>query len=120
LWLAEILHTFQQLFRCAPLGGGLLITVQDYDQEEREGTQFKPYGVRQENGKRYFIFQVWGFEREKYEVSMYVVEDNREGECITHIMRTKYYAMQEAGFDEVQRLNDYFFQPVIVGKKKQE
>jgi hypothetical protein len=27
-------------------------------------------------------------------------------------------SMQEADFDKVQRLDDYFFQPVIIGKKK--
>lgn len=45
----------------------------------------------------------------------------------THVMRVQYYAigtvqlielLQQAGFVEVQRVDDSFFQPVIVGKKK--
>lgn len=124
---AEILIAFAQFFRCVRPGGGVLITVRDYDREERGGTQLKPYGLRVAQGKRYFLFQVWDFEGELYELSMYLVEDNKAGECVTHVMRTRYYAigtaklielMQQAGFAEVQRLDDYFFQPVIVGKKK--
>jgi SAM-dependent methyltransferase len=124
---AEILVAFEQFFQCACPGGGVLITVRDYGREERGGTQIKPYGLRVAQGKRYFLFQVWDFEGEIYELSMYLVEDNKDGECVTHVVRTHYYAigmaklielMQQAGFSEVQRLDDYFFQPVIVGKKK--
>lgn len=112
---AEILKAFQQFFRCVRPGGGVLISVRDYDQEERGGTQLKPCGLRVVQGKRYFLFQVWDFEGDLYELSMYLVEDNQAGECVTHVMRTHYYAigmaklielLQQAGFVEVQRVDN--------------
>ncbi len=122
----EILKAFQQFYLCVRPGGGVLISVRDYDQEIREGIQVKPYSVRVEGGKRYFIFQAWDFKGDVYEISMYIVEDEREGACVTHVMRSQYYAigtnqladlMRAAGFDEVQRLDGLFFQPVMIGKK---
>ena len=47
---------------CLSAGGGCLITVRDYEREERGKNLVKPYGVRVENGKRYLLFQVWDFE----------------------------------------------------------
>jgi hypothetical protein len=54
------------------------------------------------------------------------VEDHGGTECRTHIMRSKYYAvsipslmkmMRYSGFDDIIRLDDRFFQPIIVGRK---
>jgi hypothetical protein len=62
-----------------------------------------------------------------YDVAMYFVEDHGGTDCPTHVMRSRYYAvttqtlirlMQAAGFVEVQRLDDRFFQPVILGNKR--
>jgi SAM-dependent methyltransferase len=122
----EILSAFKQFHLCLCAGGGLLISVRDYDREDRNGTHIKSYGVRQNNGKRYFIFQVWDFHGDNYDLSMYLVEDARGAVCTTRVMRTKYYAvgtdrlialMREAGFNDVRRLDDRFFQPVLVGMK---
>jgi SAM-dependent methyltransferase len=121
----EILSAFKQFYLCLRPGGGLLISVRDYDREDRNGTQIKSYGVRQDNGKRYFIFQVWDFHGDRYDLSLYLVEDSGV-ECATHVMRTQYYAvgtgkftqlMREAGFSNVQRIDDRFFQPVVIGTK---
>jgi len=123
---AAILRAFQQCYRCTRPGGGLLITVRDYDQVERSGTQVKPYGLRVEQGKRYLIFQVWDFAGEIYEVSMYFICDAGDTDCETHVMRAKYYAIgtgqlmsliEEAGFIDVQRVDGRFFQPVIIGRR---
>jgi len=35
------------------------LTVRDYDREEHGTGLVKPYGIREEGGKRYIIFQVW-------------------------------------------------------------
>jgi SAM-dependent methyltransferase len=122
----EILLAFQQMYACARPGGGCLITVRDYDKEERSGIQVKPFGIRTEGRARYLVFQVWEFKGLIYDLSMYFVEDRSEPECITRVMRTKYYAvgidklmmlMREAGMREVQRLDDRFYQPVIIGKR---
>src|SRR5262249_4851904 len=122
----EILIAFRQMYACTRPGGGCLITVRDYDKEERSGVQVKPFGVRTEGEAKYLVFQVWEFAGMIYDLSMYFVEDRGAAECVTRVMRSKYYAigtdtllslMQQAGFREVQRLDDCFFQPVFIGKR---
>jgi hypothetical protein len=62
-----------------------------------------------------------------YDLDMYFVEDRGGPECRTRIMRTQYYAvgidklmtlMEEAGFQDVARLDGRFFQPIIVGTRR--
>jgi len=122
----DLLQTFQQFYQCVRPGGGILITVRDYEKEERQ-TQIKPERTRVENGKRYILFQLWEFEGEIYEMSMYIVEDDRSVNCKTQVMRAKYYAvgttrlialLKEAGFEEVKRMDGAYYQPVLVGTKK--
>jgi SAM-dependent methyltransferase len=125
---ADILTALREMYRCIRPGGGCLITVRDYDQEPRGRGIMKPYGVRETADARVAIFQVWDFEGDCYHLSMYFAVENRAGGAVTtHIMRTKYYAigtgrlvalMQEAGFTAVERLDDRFYQPVLVGDRK--
>jgi len=59
---------------------------------------------------------------------MYFVEDDRSSKAIqTQVMRSRYYAispnkvltlMEEAGFAAVNRLDDVFYQPVVIGTKR--
>ena len=108
-------------------GGGCILTMRDYAKEGRGRGIVKPYGVREVDGVRYLVWQVWDFEGEQYVVSMYFVEDNMKGsEPRTRVMRSRYYAipidrmlmlMGDAGFQSVERLNDVYFQPVLVGAK---
>lgn len=123
----DISTAFRQLYECTRPSCGCIITVRDYDKEVRSGTQIKPYGIRVENGIHYLVYQMWEFKGETYDVSMYFIEDNGEDVCQTHVMRTKYYAigidkliklLEKAGFADVTRIDDRFFQPVIVGKKE--
>ena len=122
----DIKLALQQFYACTRPGGGCLISIRDYDKELGTGCEVKPYGVRDDEGKRYLVFQVWDWQDMHYDVAMYFVEDHGGAACVTHVMRSRYYAvpartlirlMQEAGFIEVQRLDGRFFQPVIVGKK---
>jgi len=57
---------------------------------------------------------------------MYIVEDTGNDNCNTRVMRSQYYAvsievlmniMQKAGFTDVSRIDDIFYQPIIIGKK---
>ena len=123
---ADILQAFQQFFECTRVGGGVIITVRDYDRVERSGIHLKPEGVRLEYGQRYIVFQVWEFEEDIYEISMYIVKDDGGSECKTQVMRGQYYAvgtdklmklLAQAGYEQVKRLDDVFFQPVIIGRK---
>lgn len=68
----DLLLALRQMHDCARPGGGCLLTVRDYEREERGKGLVKPYGVREEGGKRYVLFQVWDFEGEDYGLAMYV------------------------------------------------
>jgi SAM-dependent methyltransferase len=123
---AELLTAFGQMYACTRPGGGCLLTVRDYDQEERSGVQMKPYGVRAEGGRRYAVFQVWEFRGPVYDLAMYFVEDSGGAECLTRVMRSRYYAvgtgtllglLAQAGFRDVRRLDGRFYQPVLLGRK---
>ena len=104
----DLLLALRQMYDCTRPGGGCLLTVRDYDREESGTGLIKPYGVREENGKRYVIFQVWDFAGDLYDLAMYfVVDDRSSDQLITHVMRTRYNAigtdrllalMREAGF----------------------
>jgi SAM-dependent methyltransferase len=124
----DLLLALRQLYECTRPGGGCLLTVRDYDREERGTGLVKPYGVRQEGGKRYVIFQVWDFVDQIYDMAMYFVVDDRTSEqVVTHVMRTRYNAvgtdhlmslMRQAGFASVERLDGRFYQPVLVGHRQ--
>ena len=123
----EILSALRAMYACVRPGGGCLLTVRDYDKEDRGRGLVKPYGVREERGKRYLLFQVWDFDGDEYDLSFYIVEDDREADVqSTQVIRSRYYAispnrlielMRDAGFGAVRRLDGDFYQPVLVGTK---
>jgi SAM-dependent methyltransferase len=122
-----LLAAFQAFFQCVRPGGGCLISVRDYDKEERSGLQVKAYGVRLEGSIRYLLFQVWEFHGLIYDLALYYVEDRGDANPATRVMRSQYYAvsidklmtlLRDAGFQKVQRLDDRFFQPLIIGTKE--
>ncbi len=124
---ADLLAALRQLYHCTRPGGGCLITVRDYDREERGTGLIKPYGVRDHGGKRTIIFQVWDFDGDLYDLSMYFIVDEGGDRPTAHIMRTKSYAigtgrlldlMRAAGFTRVERLDGRFYQPVLVGTRE--
>jgi hypothetical protein len=93
----DLLLALRQMHSCTRPGGGCLLTVRDDDREVRGTGLVKSYGVREESGKRYIIFQVWDFEDQVYDLSMYfVVDDGTLGPPVTHVMRTKYNAVEGA------------------------
>ncbi|UJR24020.1 hypothetical protein I4U23_026985 [Adineta vaga] len=128
----DILITLKQMFSCLRPGGGCLITIRDYDQEQRGGKNLvKPYGkAKIENGKRYVALQVWDFDEQDdqyYDFTLYVIEEDLNSKDIqTHAMHSRYYAikseklmklMNDAGFENVVRLNEVFYQPVFIGTR---
>jgi SAM-dependent methyltransferase len=120
----EIRAAFREMYRCAALEGGCLISVRDYDPKDRSGIKVVPYGVRTEGDRRLLVFQVWEYQGAIYDLSMYFIEDGGGSDCVAHVMRSKYYAvptvrlielMTEAGFRRVRRIDQRFFQPLIIG-----
>jgi SAM-dependent methyltransferase len=123
----DLSRALRQMYECTRPGGGCLLTVRDYDREERGTGLIKPYGTREEGGKRYVVFQVWDFAGDLYDMAMYfVVDDRTPGPLEAHVMRTRYNAvgtdhlltlMRQAGFTEAERLDGRFYQPVLVGNR---
>ncbi|MEM7480906.1 MAG: class I SAM-dependent methyltransferase [Acidobacteriota bacterium] len=120
----EISRTFQQFYRCTRPGGGCLISVRDYSQLPTEGVHFEPHGVREVDGGRQVLFQVWKFDGSIYETSLYRVTDGGDGVCQTEVGRALYHAiaiprliqlMENAGYQAVERIDGAFFQPVLIG-----
>jgi SAM-dependent methyltransferase len=124
----EILTALQQMYACTRPGGGCLLTIRDYDKEPRGTGIVKPYGIREAADKRYLVFQVWDFSGETYDLSMYFVEDDRPSNTAnTTVLRSRYYAlspnhliklMEQVGYRSVTRLDDQFFQPIVIGTKE--
>ncbi len=120
---SEILTTFGQFFDCLHPGGICVINVRDYDNEERGVGMLKPHGVRVEKGTRYIVFQVWDFNEDVCDASLYFVADKDGRECQTHAFKTRYYAtgiddlmhlLSEAQFQNVHRIDSPFEGPIIV------
>ena len=123
---ADISRAFEQFFLCTVPGGLCLISARDYGSMEKRDLQVNLHGVRQVEGGRYVLFQVWEWEGERYHPTLYVIEDPEAGEPVAHAMRSTYYAvsisklmdlLRRAGFVDVERIDGQFFQPVVVGRK---
>jgi len=123
----EISEALGQMFACLRPGGGCVITVRDYDLEPRGTNIVKPMRALTRDGVRYIAFQVWDFEGDIYDLTMFFVDENLATRVVsTQAMRSRYYAigtsrllalMQEAGFADTARVDGAFYQPVLVGAK---
>lgn len=123
----EILTALQAFHDRLRPGGGCILSVRDYATLEREGAKLVPFGIRHRGDTRYIVFQVWECDETGYNLNFYFVEDTDGGEPITHVMRSRYYAvttdtilrlMHEAGFRHVERVDGRFFQPLLIGDRE--
>lgn len=125
---AEILSTLKQLFLCTKVGGLCLISIRDYTKIDfNTPIQLYPHGVREESGCRYILFQVWKSHLPLYDTTLYVIEHHENEAPIAHSSTATYYAisiekliglMNQAGFAEINRVDNQYFQPVIVARKR--
>lgn len=122
----ELGRALRECLRCVRPGGGCLVSVRDYPEPPRTGVEMHPYGVKEANGARLVLWQVWTWDGPCYDLAFYVAEDRGGAECVARVFRTRYYAvpvsrllalMREAGFERVRRLDGAFFQPVLVGTR---
>jgi SAM-dependent methyltransferase len=120
----EILKALRGFRRCTVPGGICLVSVRAYESIDLDTQRLHPHGVREAEGARWILFQLWDPHPPLYDTTLYVVED-RAGDVRTHTMRATYYAlpvprlmelMREAGFDDVRRMDGAFFQPLVVGR----
>jgi SAM-dependent methyltransferase len=123
----DVFKAFQQFPLCTRPGGGCIVSVRDYEKEDLSKQQVKLYGIREQEGVRWLLWQVWDPHGPTYDTTMYFVEDRGEPECRTQAFRSTYYAvgipklmdlMRAAGFGDVRRVDNRFFQPVITGTRK--
>lgn len=124
---SDILTALGQMFACLRPGGGCLLTVRDYEQEPRGKSILKPIRAVTRDGARHVVFQVWDFDGDHYDLTLYLVEENLSNQKVTaRAMRSRYYAiginrllalMREAGFKETMMLDGAFYQPALVGTK---
>jgi len=123
---ADILRAFREAMRCLRPGGLYLITVRDYDSEDKSAVQFRPYGTRKTKAGTVTLFQTWRFKGRLYDVSLYAIEERPGKAPRTQVARSTYYAvglgkladlMHEAGFVGVKRVDKKFYQPVLLGRR---
>ena len=123
---AEIREALRECLRCAAPGGGCLVSMRDYLRQPGTGSEIKPYGVRNVDGRRVHLYQVWTWDGPCYDLALCVTEDTGARELRTEVFRTRYYAvpvdrvrelMVEAGFSRVRRIDDGYYQPVLVGTR---
>ena len=115
-----------ECFRCARPGGGCLVSMRDYGPPPPSGTvEVRPYGERAWAGRRYHLRQVWSWRGPRYDLSFEITPADSVDECAT-ILKTSYLAipvaqvaelMSAVGFQGVRRVDDRFFQPVLVGTR---
>src|SRR5262249_48825481 len=122
----EIATALGECFRCARPGGGCLVSMRDYRSPPPPGTvEVRPYGIRSWAGRRYDVRQVWSWRGPRYDVSLEITPlDGADERAV--IVKSSYLAipvtdvaglMKAAGFQDVRRLDDRFFQPVLVGTR---
>jgi SAM-dependent methyltransferase len=124
---AEISEALRNAHRVLRPGGLLVLSVRDYAAIERRSPDVRPYGLRYDReGRRFLAVQVWEWDRDCYDVRLYLTTEQSDGCCATEVLTSRYYAvttdrlqalMLEAGLHEVQRLDDVLFQPVLLGRR---
>jgi len=115
-----------ECFRCARPGGGCLISMRDYKPPPPSGTvEVQPYGERFWEGRRYSLRQVWAWRGPRYDFSLEITPVDRAGDGAA-VLKSSYFAipvaevierMNAVGFEGVRRVDNRFFQPVIVGTR---
>jgi ubiquinone/menaquinone biosynthesis C-methylase UbiE len=120
----DISRAFTEAKKCLRPGGIYLISVRDYDSLSKSGTQFKSYGTRKTKDGICRLFQIWQFKGTQYDLALYTIEQGPGQVTKTRVARATYNAvgirhlkllMNKAGFNRVKRIDNLFFQPVLVG-----
>lgn len=120
----DISEALIAMFACVRPGGGSLVTLRDYERQEEHKDSLLPHGLRTLRGKRYAVFQTRTFDGDRYDVTMYFVEESDPPKV--QVGRSRYYAvgpdrvmelMRNVGFIGVRRLDNAFYQPVLLGTR---
>lgn len=121
---ADILRGFSECHRVLIPGGLLVISVRDYATIERRSPDVRPYGGRAEGNCRYSAEQIWQWDGDQYDLTLRLTEQCGAAPATIRDFHSRYYAvelptlerlMYEAGFIRVERRDQHFFQPLLVG-----
>lgn len=123
---ADIQEALAECLRCVRRGGGCLISMRDYESPPPTGTvEVRPYGERLWAGRRYHLRQVWTWRGPRYDLSFEITPVDG-AEAGGTVLKTSYLAipvaqvtglMRAVGFENVERVDGRFFQPVLVGTR---
>jgi SAM-dependent methyltransferase len=123
----EILQAFVQFFRISSEQGGCIVSVRDYATIQKGGRQLYPRRVHETENGKLILFDLWEFDGDYYDMTIYLVEDTGSPTVKTTAVRGgRYYCvtisrlaalMQEAGFKKVVILKDRIHQPLLLGLK---
>jgi hypothetical protein len=124
----DILKTFKEFYTLSNSGGGCMITVRDYQNMNPTKQKYilNPRHVHDAPEGKIAMFDLWEFDGDYCDLSMYFVKDSGNDTLETIALRSRYYCittdklenlMQEAGFTGVQTIKERFYQPVIIGLK---
>lgn len=97
--------------------------MRDYMSRPAGTREQRPYGEREWNGRRYFAEQEWEWHGATYTLTLRVRPlDETTGDRLE--LSTTYFAvaiedvlqvMRDAGVRNVQRIDDAFYQPLLLG-----
>lgn len=122
---ADILQAMRAFHKSLRPGGVALISSRDYAGMPRQGELINPRRVHLQGNHRVILFDVWAFDGDHYDMTLYLVEDSGVGVPTARAIRGGRYfcisldriqsLMAEAGFEQVTRLDEAYFQPLLVG-----
>lgn len=119
----DIRTAISELARVVRPGGGVVISMRDYTRRPPGTREQRPYGEREWNGGRYIAEQEWTWQGATYMLTLrFRPVEASSAKAIE--FRTSYFAvaiedvlraMREAGLGDVQRIDDAFYQPLLIG-----
>jgi len=125
LSMREIRGALAEFMRCLRPRGAVMISMRDYATPPPAGTaEYRPYGEREWNGRKYFAEQEWHWNGPTYDLVLRVFCLDADSKTADLNVQTTYFAvaiadiltlMSEVGFRDVHRVDDVYYQPVLVG-----
>jgi len=82
---AEILQAFRSCYRSLRPQGIALFSVRDYAASERNSPDVRPYAMRYVDGERFLAVQVWEWDRDQYDLRLYLTREFSDGRCDTPV-----------------------------------